>query len=97
MFIISLTYTAELAQIEQHLAAHRQFLDRYYQAGVFLFSGRKEPRTGGVIIMRADSRAQAEAVIAEDPFYQAKLAEYQITQFIPTKTAADLAAYRETL
>ena len=45
----------------------------------------------------ADSRAQAEAVIAEDPFYQAKLAEYQITQFIPTKTAADLAAYRETL
>ena len=37
MFIISLTYTAELAQIEQHLAAHSQFLDRYYQAGVFLF------------------------------------------------------------
>ena len=51
----------------------------------------------GVIIVRADSRAQVEAVIAEDPFYQAKLAEYQITQFIPTKTAADLDAYRETL
>lgn len=47
--------------------------------------------------MRAESRVQAEAMIAEDPFYQAKLAEYQITQFIPTKTADDLIAYRETL
>jgi len=97
MFIVSLNYIKPLSEIEAYLPAHIDYLDRHYAAGTFLLSGRKEPRTGGVIIMRADSRAQAEAVIAEDPFYRAKLAEYQITQFIPTKTAADLAAYRETL
>ena len=97
MFIVSLSYIKPLSEIETHLPAHIDYLDRHYAAGTFLLSGRKEPRTGGVIIMRAGNRAQAEAVIAEDPFYQAGLAEYQITQFIPTKTAADLTAYRETL
>ncbi|OAM28349.1 GTP cyclohydrolase [Eikenella longinqua] len=97
MFIVSLNYIKPLAEIEAYLPAHIEYLNRHYAAGHFLFSGRKEPRTGGVIIMRAGSRAQVEAMIAEDPFYQAKLAEYQITQFIPTKTADDLIAYRETL
>lgn len=97
MFIVSLSYIKPLSEIEACLPVHIEYLDSHYAAGTFLLSGHKEPRTGGVIIMRADNRAQAEAVIAEDPFYQAKLAEYQITQFIPTKTAADLDVYRETL
>ena len=95
MFIISLTYTAELAQIEQHLAAHRQFLDCYYQAGVFLFSGRKEPRTGGIIIAQAAGRDEVERIISEDPFRQAGIADYAITEFIPSKTAPDLNRYAE--
>ena len=95
MFIISLTYTAELAQIEQHLAVHRQFLDRYYQAGVFLFSGRKEPRTGGIIIAQAAGRDEVERIISEDPFRQAGIADYAITEFIPSKTAPDLNRYAE--
>lgn len=95
MFIISLTYTADLAQIEAQLEAHRQFLDRHYQRGTFLFSGRKEPRTGGIIIARAPSRAAIEALIKEDPFHRHGLADYAITEFIPTKTAPNLSAYAE--
>ena len=95
MFIISLGYTAELAQIEAHLEAHRQFLDRHYQRGTFLFSGRKEPRSGGIIIARAPSRAAIEALITEDPFHRHGLADYAITEFIPTKTAPNLSAYAE--
>ena len=95
MFIISLTYTADLAQIEVHLEAHRQFLDRHYQRGTFLFSGRKEPRSGGIIIARAPSRAAIEALIKEDPFHRHGLADYAITEFIPTKTAPNLSAYAE--
>ena len=95
MFIIALTYTAPLEQVEQHLAAHRQFLDKHYQSGAFLFSGRKEPRTGGIIVARATSRAEIERIIGEDPFHQAGIADYEITEFIPAKTAPDLAQYAE--
>ena len=50
MFIIALTYIRPMADIEANLQAHRQFLDKYYAAGTFLLSGRKEPRNGGIII-----------------------------------------------
>lgn len=40
MFIISLNYIRPMPDIEHNLAAHRAFLDKYYEAGVFLMSGR---------------------------------------------------------
>jgi uncharacterized protein YciI len=57
-------------------------------------SGRKEPRDGGIIIAHAASRAELEAVLRDDPFAQAGLATYAITEFVPTMTAEALAAWR---
>ena len=94
MFIVSLNYVKDLADIEAHLSDHVAYLDRYYRKGVFLMSGRKQPRTGGIIVMQAES---VERIISEDPFHRAKVAEYQIIEFIPTKTSEDLAQYRKTL
>ncbi|MDO4640265.1 MAG: YciI family protein [Neisseria sp.] len=95
MFIIDIHYTAELSEIERHLAAHRDYLDHYYAQGAFLFSGRKEPREGGVIIARAANRMEIEKIVSEDPFYQANIGEYRITEFIPTKTAKELASFAD--
>ena len=95
MYILSLHYIKPLSDIEQHLPAHIAYLDRYYAAGKFLMSGRKEPRTGGIIVARAGSRAEIERIIGEDPFHQAGIADYEITEFIPAKTAPDLAQYAE--
>ena len=95
MYIISLHYIRPLADIEAHLPAHIAYLERYYAAGVFLLSGRKEPRDG-IIILRAPDRASVERIISEDPFHQQQLAEYTITQFLPSKTATALESLRET-
>ncbi len=95
MFIIALTYIRPIADIEANLQAHRQFLDKYYAAGTFLLSGRKEPRNGGIIIAKAGSLAEVQKIVQEDPFHQANVAEYEITEFLPSKTAADLVQYRE--
>ena len=96
MYIISLHYIRPLADIEARLPAHIAYLERYYAAGVFLLSGRKEPRDGGIIILRAPDRASVERIISEDPFHQQQLAEYTITQFLPSKTATALENLRET-
>jgi uncharacterized protein YciI len=95
MFIVSLTYTAPLERIDAHLAAHRVFLAAQYARGVFLMSGPKLPREGGVIVARAGSRAELEAVLREDPFQQAGVASYEIIEFVPNMTAEALAALRE--
>lgn len=94
MFIISLEYIKPLADIEAALSEHIAYLERHYRAGTFLMSGRKQPRTGGIILMQVDSREQVGQIIAEDPFHRAGLAEYSITEFLPTKTADSLAQYR---
>jgi len=94
MFIASLTYVKDLSEVEAHLPDHVAYLEHYYGQGIFLMSGRKEPRNGGVIVMQADSREQVEKIISEDPFNQASIAEYEITEFIPTKTAPELEGYR---
>ncbi|GAB3471679.1 YciI family protein [Massilia terrae] len=94
MFIISLTYTAPLEQIDAHLDAHRAFLAEQYASGVFLMSGRKVPRDGGIIIAHGDDRGEVEALVQRDPFWQARVAHYDIIEFAPTMTAAALAAYR---
>lgn len=85
MFIIQLKYKTSLEVVEQHLIAHRQFLDIYYKKGLLIASGPLEPRVGGIIIALSSNRAALEAIFAQDPFYVEKIAEYTFTEFIPVK------------
>jgi uncharacterized protein YciI len=90
MFVIELTYKATLAEIDAHMAAHVQFLKKYYATGHFLVSGRKIPRDGGIIVAMAKSRQQIEALIREDPFCARGLAEFRIIQFRASQRADDM-------
>lgn len=89
MFIIELTYTAELARIDAHMSEHMEFLRKYYEDGTFLVSGRKVPREGGIIVASCESREQAEAIAREDPFYQHGLSDFRVIQFRASQCAPD--------
>ena len=90
MFVIELTYTATLAEIDASMTAHVDFLKKYYAAGHFLISGRKIPRDGGIIVAMAKSRQQIEAIIREDPFFERGLADFRIIQFRASQRAHDM-------
>ncbi|TCW28651.1 YciI family protein [Gulbenkiania mobilis] len=96
MYVITLTYTAPLEMIDAALPGHVRWLEAAYADGVFLVSGRRVPRTGGVILARPCARDVLEQRLAEDPFAKAGLARYDILEFIPTMTADVLAPLRET-
>src|SRR6187431_2449173 len=74
MFVIELTYKADLQTIDAHMAAHVRFLKKYYASGNFLVSGRKIPRDGGIILAVGKDKEQLETIVKEDPFYQHRLA-----------------------
>ena len=93
MFIFSLTYLKSISEVEKYLPQHIDYLERHYQSGHFIASGRKVPRTGGVILCRAESKEQALAIMQEDPFYIYQIAEYYIIEFVPTKYANGFAAF----
>ncbi|WDZ95184.1 YciI family protein [Herbaspirillum sp. WKF16] len=94
MFVISITYTKPASEIDSLLTAHKKFLNQQYADGVFLMSGRKVPRTGGIILADCSDRAEMEAIVESDPFYIAGVAEYEITEFVPSMTAEALEAFR---
>jgi uncharacterized protein YciI len=85
MYIISLTYKVSIDHVESLIKEHNAFLQKYYDSGQFITSGRKEPRTGGIIIANAESKSEIEQIIREDPFYIHQIADYEITCFMPSK------------
>jgi uncharacterized protein YciI len=90
MFVIELSYQVDLAQIDAAMKPHVAWLDRHYQDGTFVASGRKVPRDGGIIVAVAPDRAAIEAIVAEDPFVARGLAEARIIEFNASQRATDL-------
>lgn len=91
MFVILLNYIKPLSEVDRFVEEHREFLERYYASGHFLLSGRKEPRTGGVILSKAETRAEIDSIVLNDPFNREKVAEYEIIEFLPSMAATHLA------
>lgn len=81
MFVVDLTYIVPLEILDAHMAEHVKFLRKYYDQNVFVASGRKVPRTGGIILALAGSREALEKILSEDPFFTHRLAEFTITEF----------------
>ncbi|EFL51433.1 YCII-related protein [Solidesulfovibrio fructosivorans JJ]] len=92
MFVVLLTYEKGLDVIDALLAEHIRFLEAQYAAGVFLLSGRREPRTGGVILARCENREALLAILARDPFWREGAARYEVVEFVPSMAGAGLDA-----
>ncbi|MFW7523469.1 YciI family protein [Vibrio ostreicida] len=90
MFIVSLTYTKSLELVDKFIPEHVEFLKKQYLAGHFQLSGRKEPRTGGIIIATVSSRNKLNEILALDPFYRESLATYDVTEMMPTMSSKAL-------
>lgn len=90
MFVIELNYKVDLTRIDAHMAAHVAFLKKYYAAGIFLVSGRKIPRDGGIILAVGKDRQQIETIIKEDPFVTEGLADFRIIEFRASQRAPDI-------
>nr|WP_243547343.1 YciI family protein [Pseudodesulfovibrio tunisiensis] len=87
MFVVILEYTDSLERIDALLDEHVAYLREQYAAGMFLASGRQEPRVGGVILAAAESREALDKVLARDPFQRENVAKYQVVEFHPGMTA----------
>lgn len=90
MFIIDLHYIVPLDKLDAHMADHVSYLQKYYKQNVFIASGRKVPRTGGIILALGKSKEEINEIIHEDPFYTHKLAEFTITEFLTSQYHPEL-------
>jgi uncharacterized protein YciI len=87
LFLLRLTYTAPLDEVDAHMRAHMAWLNRGYRDGVFVVSGRQIPRTGGIILARGEDRAAVEALAARDSFVANGVATVDVIEFRAAMTA----------
>ena len=81
MFVLLLSYTKPVEEVDAHMRDHMAWLRRQYKAGRFVVSGRRVPRTGGVILAHGDDRDEIEALAASDPFVTGGVATVEVVQF----------------
>jgi uncharacterized protein YciI len=87
VFVLLLTYVKPLPEVDALMREHVAWLDEHYAAGRFLVSGRRIPRTGGVIVARGEDQAEMEALVATDPFVSGGVATCEVIRFRASQTA----------
>jgi len=88
--VIVLTYVKPLDEVDAQLSAHVEWLKKGYANGLFLASGRKIPRSGGVILAKGDNMDLLRAWLSQDPFQQSGVAKVDIIPFEATLAAPPL-------
>ncbi|ADU70384.1 YciI family protein [Pantoea sp. At-9b] len=89
MYVVYLNYFRPVAEVEALLAPHIDWLDRYFANGAFIAAGRKDPRTGGMVLVKDMERAELDAILAEDPFVA--VANYDVTKVNVTRAGEAFA------
>lgn len=86
MFIANLKYKKSIKEVNKVLEAHLEYLDKYFEKGKFICTGKKSfPELGGVILFDSNNLEEAKKILYEDPFYVEEIADYEIIEFQPIK------------
>lgn len=85
MFIILLKFSGKRDRTGQHMDAHKEWLKRGFDEGVFLLAGSLEPAMGGGILANNTSRAELEQRVQADPFVIEKVVAAEIYELDPGK------------
>jgi uncharacterized protein YciI len=72
------------------MKAHVDWLEIGFDQGVFLLAGRRNPRTGGVILARGPAD-RVTAVAKSDPFVTSGVASFEVVPFNASFAAPGLA------
>lgn len=90
MYLIAITYTQPLEAVERVLPAHRQYLRDAPLAARIVMTGRRSPPTGGLVMLRADSREEVDAFVRQDPYFTENVAAFEIVAFDVAQVAPGL-------
>ena len=81
MFAVHSVYLKPMEVVDQYVDAHRAFLKNLYEKGITICSGPQVPRTGGFILMNAQSKSDALDIMKNDPYVMNGVAQYTVIEF----------------
>jgi uncharacterized protein YciI len=91
MFVVLLKFAENKALAGQHVEAHKRWLARGLDDGVFVLSGSLAPGLGGAIVAHGCSRAELEGRVNEDPFVAEGVVSAELHEITPSRFHERLA------
>ena len=85
MFIVLLKFAENKAKAGDHMAGHKEWLQRGFDDGVFLLAGSLQPGLGGGILAQGVSRPDLETRVEDDPFVAEKVVTAEVLELAPSK------------
>jgi uncharacterized protein YciI len=73
---------ADRAQLSKAIPLHREWARQQLSAGVLVQAGKWGDQ-GGMIVVRAETREEADKVVNQDPLVQAGLITFETAQLHP--------------
>lgn len=89
MFALIVRYTVPEERVAPHRDPHVAWVGRHLEAGRLVVTARGVPPVGGLLLATGD-RAAVDAMLAEDPFVTAGVAEYEVLELEVRRTAPGL-------
>ncbi|WP_332742731.1 YciI family protein [Hydrogenophaga sp.] len=85
MFVVLLNLSTHKDQAPRHMEAHKAWLQRGFDDGVFLVAGSQAHGKGGAIVAHNTSRAELEARVAGDPFVVEDVVKTEFIEMSPSR------------
>lgn len=86
MFVVLLRFSDNKAQAGAFMDAHKEWIARGFDDGVFLVVGSLQPNSGGGIVAHNTSMTELEARVNADPFVAENIVKAEILQIDPART-----------
>jgi uncharacterized protein YciI len=97
MFVITLRFSQNKSQAAQHMDAHKAWVRKGIDEGVFLLVGNLQPNAGGAIIAHNTSFAALRERVALDPFVVEGIVEVEVLEITPSLADDRLAFLKAEL
>jgi uncharacterized protein YciI len=95
MFVVTVTYTAPLHEVDPLRPVHGAWLDEQIERGLLLAAGRRVPLVGGVYLAAPMAAEELDGLLATDPYVVNAVAEHSVVEFTPLLVAPGLEALKE--
>jgi uncharacterized protein YciI len=92
MYILFITSTKSLQELEPVFPAHNAYLDTNYKAGKILLNGELTAQPTIVLLANVTSEEELQAMLAEDPFVRERLVDIEKIEFKPSRYHQSLAS-----
>ena len=86
MFVVLLKFSKEKGQAGQFMQAHKEWIRRGFDDGVFLLVGSLQPNLGGGILAHNTSLPDLQDRVNDDPFVTENVVSAEILEITPAQT-----------